>query len=80
MPWYDFEAMNQTGQVFKDSVEAATQDEAETIIRQQNLFITKLTPKKQTTAAAVKGKKKKTLALGGASPSSRTPACLCSAA
>ena len=32
---------------------AATQDEAETIIRQQNLFITKLTPKKQTTAAAV---------------------------
>lgn len=68
MPWYDFEAMDQTGQVFRDSVEAPTQEEAETIIRSQGLFLTKLAPKKATAAAAGgKSKRKKTLALGGAS-------------
>ena len=68
MPWYDFEAMDQTGQVFRDSVEAGTQEEAETIIRSQGLFLTKLAAKKSTATAAVgKSKRKKTLALGGAS-------------
>ncbi|MFO0902657.1 MAG: type II secretion system F family protein [Pirellulales bacterium] len=67
MPWYDFEAMDQTGQVFKDSVEAPTQEEAETIIRSQGLFLTRLQPKKSTsTAAGGKSKRKKSLALGGA--------------
>jgi type IV pilus assembly protein PilC len=66
MPTYQFEAMDATGQEIHDVIEAPTEEEAQTTIRQMGYFVTKITVKKSKEAAAGKGKKKKRgLAIGG---------------
>ena len=66
MPTYQFEALDPTGQVIKDVVDAPTEDDAHTTIRQMGYFVTKLAVKR-TTADATLGtrNRKKTLAMGG---------------
>ncbi|MFO1065356.1 MAG: type II secretion system F family protein [Pirellulales bacterium] len=67
MPTFQFEAMDATGQEIKDVIEAATEDEAQTTIRQMGYFVTKIQVKKGTgKQAAVGQKKKRPFALGGA--------------
>ena len=46
MPWYEFEAMDATGQEFRDEIEAPTEEEAQTQIRTMGYFVTKLQLKK----------------------------------
>jgi type IV pilus assembly protein PilC len=67
MPTYEFEAMDATGQEIKDVIEAPTEEEAQTTIRQMGYFVTKITAKKTKEAAgAVAGKKKsRGFAIGG---------------
>ncbi|MSR31498.1 MAG: type II secretion system F family protein [Gemmataceae bacterium] len=69
MPTYKFEAMDTTGTEVKDSVDAATEEEAQQKIRQMGYFVTKITE-----FAAKKGKekkkgkkKKRTFSIGGVS-------------
>ena len=57
MPTYQFEAMDATGQEIRDEIEAQSEDEAQTTIRQMGYFVTKISVKKQATQAA--GKKKR---------------------
>ena len=54
MPTYKFEAMDTTGGEVKDSVEAASEEEAQQKIRQMGYFVTKITE-----VAGKKDKKKK---------------------
>lgn len=65
MPTYQFEAMDATGQEIKDVIEAASEDEAQTTIRQMGYFVTKISVKK---GAALGGeaaaKKKRSFAIG----------------
>ena len=57
MPTYQFEALDPTGQVIKDVIDAATEADAQTTIRQMGYFVTKITVKKTAeTAAARTGK------------------------
>jgi type IV pilus assembly protein PilC len=56
MPTYKFEAMDTTGGEVKDSVEAASEEEAQQKIRQMGYFVTKITE----TATGKKAGKKKT--------------------
>ena len=68
MPTFQFEAMDQTGQEFKDVIDAPTQEEAQATIRQRGYFVTKITVKKGRKTAAEKKaikKKGKTFAIGG---------------
>lgn len=71
MPIFQFEAMDQTGTVIKDTIEAPTADDAHQKIRQKGYYLTKLSErgKKKTkkTAGAKKGgpKRKKTFSIGG---------------
>jgi type IV pilus assembly protein PilC len=66
MPTYQFEALDPTGQVIKDVVDAPTEDDAHTTIRQMGYFVTKLTVARAATAAAAGAqKRKKTFAIGG---------------
>ncbi|MFN5290097.1 MAG: type II secretion system F family protein [Planctomycetia bacterium] len=71
MPTFKFEAMDTTGTEVKDSVDAATEEEAQQKIRQMGYFVTKLTEVANTKKAAKKkgpaGKKKKTFSIGGVS-------------
>ena len=54
MPVYSYEAMDQsTGAEVKDTVEAATEAEAQALVRQKGFFVTKI---------AEKGRAKKTKA------------------
>ena len=46
MPTFQFEAMDATGQEIKDVIEAATEEEAQTTIRQMGYFVTKISVKK----------------------------------
>ncbi len=46
MPTYQFEAMDATGQEIKDVIDAATEEEAQTTIRQMGYFVTKISVKK----------------------------------
>jgi len=68
MPIYQYEAMDHTGREVKDSIDAATQEEAQQLIRQKGFFVTKITEKakKARKAAAKKGgrRKKKTFTIG----------------
>ena len=68
MPTYKFEAMDATGQEIEDVIEAATEEEAQTTIRQMGYFVTKITVKKSAEAAKTDagGKKKRPFAIGGA--------------
>lgn len=79
MPVYQYEAMDATtGAEVKDTVEAATEAEAQALVRQKGLFVTRIAEKgrgkkekdkkkdkKKEKGAA--GKKKKTFAIGGVS-------------
>jgi type IV pilus assembly protein PilC len=59
MPTYQFEAMDATGQEVKDVIEAASEDEAQTTIRQMGYFVTKISVKKGAGAASEAGSKRK---------------------
>lgn len=66
MPTYQFEAMDATGQEIRDVIDAATEEEAQTTIRQMGYFVTKISVKK-TAAGAAPGvaRKKRPFAIGG---------------
>ncbi|MCA9192227.1 MAG: type II secretion system F family protein [Planctomycetales bacterium] len=66
MPTFQFEAMDATGQEIKDIIEAATEEEAQTTIRQMGYFVTKIQVKKGTAKSAPGQKKKRPFAIGGA--------------
>lgn len=73
MPVYSYEAMDQsTGAEVKDVVEAATEAEAQALVRQKGFFVTKIAEKGRDKKKKDKdkkkggaGKKKKTFTLGG---------------
>jgi type IV pilus assembly protein PilC len=74
MPVYTYEAMDQsTGAEVKDVVEAATEAEAQALVRQKGFFVTKIAEKgrdkkkkdKDKKKGGAGGKKKKTFTLGG---------------
>jgi type IV pilus assembly protein PilC len=68
MPTYQYEAMDHTGREVKDTIDAATQEEAQQLIRQKGFFVTKIAEKakKAKKAAARKGgrRKKKAFTIG----------------
>src|SRR3954470_19856706 len=74
MPTFQFEAMDSTGKEVKDTIDAATQEEAQQLIRQKGFFVTKIAERaknakgKKNPAAAKKGaggrKKKKAFTIG----------------
>ncbi|WP_182865790.1 type II secretion system F family protein [Rhodopirellula sp. JC639] len=66
MPTYQFEAMDAAGQEIRDEIDAASEEEAQTTIRQMGYFVTKISVKKQAAAAAAKKKGKRGFAIGGA--------------
>ncbi|MBI85921.1 MAG: type II secretion protein F [Planctomycetaceae bacterium] len=74
MPTYQFMAMDKTGQEIKDEIEADNEDEAQAIIRQQGYFVTKIAVKKirKQTDEGGRGKRKKSLAIGGVSSKALT--------
>ena len=45
MPTFQYEAMDHTGREVKDSIDAATQEEAQQLIRQKGFFVTKIAEK-----------------------------------
>ncbi|MFO0956952.1 MAG: type II secretion system F family protein [Isosphaeraceae bacterium] len=45
MPTFQYEAMDHTGKEVKDSIDAATQEEAQQLIRQKGFFVTKISEK-----------------------------------
>src|SRR5215471_11231875 len=62
MPTFQYEAMDHTGREVKDSIDAATQEEAQQLIRQKGFFVTKIaekTKKQKTRASAAKGRRRK---------------------
>ena len=66
MPTYAFEAMDATGQEIRDVIDAATEEEAQTTIRQMGYFVTKISVKKTAAgAAAAKARRKRPFAIGG---------------
>ncbi len=67
MPTYQFEAMDSTGQEIKDQIDAASQEEAQATIRQMGYFVTKIAVRKakKTKDDKNKGKRKRSLAIGG---------------
>jgi type IV pilus assembly protein PilC len=67
MPTFQFEAMDATGQEIRDVIEAATEEDAQTTIRQMGYFVTKIQLKKQTKTTAAKTRKKRGFAVGGGS-------------
>ena len=58
MPTYQFEAMDATGQEIRDVIDAATEDEAQTTIRQMGYFVTKISVKRGAAAADVAARKR----------------------
>ena len=73
MPIFKYEAMDSTGAEVKDSIEAATAEEAHTKVRQMGYFVTKLAEKGKkrkrpgAKKAAAGRKKKKSFSIGGVS-------------
>lgn len=67
MPTYEFEAMDATGQEIRDVIEAPSEEEAQTTIRQMGYFVTKISAKRAEGEGAVaKGpKKKRGFSIGG---------------
>ena len=63
MPTYKYEAMDTAGSPVKDSIEAATEEEAQQKIRQLGYFVTKLTEVAGGKKGKKKGKKKKGFSL-----------------
>jgi type IV pilus assembly protein PilC len=67
MPTFQFEAMDATGQEIKDVIDAASEEEAQTTIRNMGYFVTKISLKKGAAATGQgKKKKKRPFSLGGA--------------
>lgn len=67
MPTFQFEAMDATGQEIKDFIDAASEEEAQSTIRNMGYFVTRIQVKKGAAKAGAAGKKKKRpFALGGA--------------
>ncbi|MFN3190243.1 MAG: type II secretion system F family protein [Aureliella sp.] len=66
MPTFQFEAMDATGQEIKDFIEAESEEEAQTTIRQMGYFVTKIQVKKGQAQATPGQKKKRPFAIGGA--------------
>ena len=68
MPTYQYEAMDHKGREVKDSIDAATQEEAQQRIRQKGFFVTKISEKAKKTRKASARKsgrrKKKTFTIG----------------
>jgi type IV pilus assembly protein PilC len=70
MPTYQYEAMDTTGGEVKDTIDAATEEEAQQKIRSMGYFVTRLTEiagkkKKKKGQQPEKRKKTKVLTLGG---------------
>jgi type IV pilus assembly protein PilC len=73
MPVFQYEAMDSTGLEVKDTIEAPSEGEAQTMIREKGFYVTKIREKerkKKAKAAAAKGKnaKAKTFTMGGVKP------------
>ena len=66
MPTYQFEAMDAAGQEIRDEIDAASEEEAQTTIRQMGYFVTKISVKKQAQAKGGSKGKKRGFAIGGA--------------
>src|SRR6476620_4701052 len=69
MPTYQYDAMDHTGREVKDAIDAATQEEAQQLIRQKGFFVTKIAEKAKKTrksGSAKKGRKgkKKSFTIG----------------
>jgi len=65
MPTFQFEAMDATGQEIKDVIEAASEEEAQTTIRQMGYFVTKISVKKGAAGAReVSARRKRQFAIG----------------
>ena len=76
MPIYAYEAMDNTGTEIKDQIEAGSEQEAQTLIRQKGHFVTRIVEKgrgkkdgkgKASAKKKAAAKKKKTFSLGGVS-------------
>jgi type IV pilus assembly protein PilC len=65
MPTFLFEAMDSSGQEIKDQIEAPTEVEAQTTIRQMGYFVTKIYEQRAKKGAKKVGGKKRTFAIGG---------------
>ncbi len=74
MPTFQYEAMDNTGLEVKDVIEAASEEEAQTLIREKGFYVTKITEKKgkgkktkEGTQVQAKGgpRKKTTFTIGG---------------
>jgi len=64
---YQFEAMDRTGQEIKDVIEAPSEEEAQTTIRQMGYFVTKISIKKSAAGKRQVGqKRKRSFGIGGA--------------
>jgi type IV pilus assembly protein PilC len=68
VPTFQYEAMDHTGREVKDTIDAATQEEAQQLIRQKGFFVTKISEraKKTKRASAKKSsrRKKKSFTIG----------------
>ena len=70
MTTYVFEATDAKGLDIKDEIEAQTEDEAQSLIRQQGYFVTNISVKKTTKSAADRAssdRRKRGIAIGGVS-------------
>lgn len=71
MPTYKFEAMSSQGEEVKDTIDAATEEEAQQKIKQMGYFVTRIQEaggqKKAKSKKKSTGKKKKTFVIGGVS-------------
>ena len=66
MPTYQFEALDATGQEVRDVIDAPTEEEAQTTIRQMGYFVTKISVKRSGADVARSGKRtRKGLNFGG---------------
>jgi type IV pilus assembly protein PilC len=66
MPTFQFEAMDAKGQEIRDEIDAQSEDEAQTTIRNMGYFVTKIVLKKVSAKQAAKNSKKRPFAIGGA--------------
>lgn len=71
MPTFQFEAMDATGQEIRDEIDAPSEDEAQTTIRQMGYFVTKISVKKSAAKTTAGGKKKRPFAMGGGQAQAR---------
>src|ERR1043165_8277450 len=72
MPTYKFEARSSQGEEVKDTIDAATEEEAQQKIKQMGYFVTRIQEaggqkKGKAKKKAAKGKKRKAFVIGGVS-------------